>query len=63
MRGPSLQRPASEEEVAVLTKLYERHRAHYENNPKEAQAVLGVGFAAAPKDIVPAELAAWTSVA
>ena len=59
----ALQRPATSEEVAILTTLYERHRGHYESDPKEAQAVLGVGFAPAAKDLAPAELAAWTSVA
>ena len=59
----ALQRRASAEEVDILTKLYERHRAHYESSAKEAQAVLGIGFAPAAKDIAPAELAAWTSVA
>jgi hypothetical protein len=59
----ALQRPATAEEVAILTKLYEHHRAYYESNAKEAQALLGIGFAPAAEDIAPAELAAWTSVA
>ena len=59
----ALQRPANAEEVGILTKLYEQHRRHYEANAKEALAILGVGFAPAAKELVPAELAAWTSVA
>jgi hypothetical protein len=59
----ALQRQASEEEIGILTKLYEKHRGHYEANAKDAQAVLGVGYARAAKEIAPAELAAWTSVA
>ncbi len=59
----ALQRDAGADEVAILTKLYEQHRTHYEANVKDAQAILGVGYASAAKDITPAELAAWTSVA
>src|SRR5207248_1109142 len=59
----ALQRDASAEEIGILTKLYEQHRTHYEANAKEAQALLGVGYAPAAKDIRPEELAAWTSVA
>ncbi len=59
----ALQRDASAAEVGILTKLYEKHRTHYEANAKDAQAILGVGYAPAAKDIAPAELAAWTSVA
>ncbi|MBM3993152.1 MAG: DUF1553 domain-containing protein [Planctomycetes bacterium] len=59
----ALQRQASAEEIAILTNLLEKHRAHYEANPKNAQAIVSVGYAAAPKDIRPEELAAWTSVA
>ena len=59
----SLQRQATADEVGILTRLYEQHRDQYEANPKEAQAILGVGFTSAAKEIAPAELAAWTSVA
>jgi hypothetical protein len=58
----ALQRPASNAEIDVLTKLYEKHRTHYEANPKDAQAILGVGYAPASKNINAADLAAWTSV-
>jgi hypothetical protein len=59
----ALQRNASADEIGILTKLYEKHRTHYEANAKDAQAILGVGYAPASKEIAPVELAAWTSVA
>jgi hypothetical protein len=59
----ALQRDASAAEIGVLSKLYEGHHTHYKANVKDAQAVLGIGYAPASKDIAPAELAAWTSVA
>jgi hypothetical protein len=59
----ALQRDANGEEIGILTKLYENHRTHYEANAKAAEAVLGVGYAPAAKDLPAAELAAWTSVA
>jgi ribosomal protein S15P/S13E len=59
----ALQRQANAEELQVLTELYQKHRKHYEANPKDAQALLNIGFAPAAKDIRPDELAAWTSVA
>ena len=58
----ALQRDANAEEVGILAKLYQTHRTHYDANAKEAQAILGVGYAPAAKEIAPAELAAWTSV-
>ena len=59
----ALQRPASADEVKILSNLYDRHLKHYAANPKDAQALLGVGYAPATKELPPAELAAWTSVA
>ncbi|MBI3824274.1 MAG: DUF1553 domain-containing protein [Planctomycetes bacterium] len=59
----ALQRQATAAEIDILTKLVEKHRTHYEANPKEADALLGVGYRPAAKDIRPTELAAWTSVA
>ena len=43
---------------AVLAK----HRKEYAANPEDAKKVLGIGDAPMPKDMAPAELAAWTSV-
>src|SRR5262249_19709301 len=59
----ALQRDADATEMAILTKLHEKHRSHYDANPKDAHAILGVGFAPAAKDVSAPELAAWTSVA
>jgi hypothetical protein len=59
----ALQRDATTEEIGILASLYEQHRKHYEAHAKDAQAVLGVGYAPVSKDMVPAEVAAWTSVA
>jgi hypothetical protein len=59
----ALQRNADTSELAILTKLYDKHRAFYDANPKDAQALLGVGFTPAAKDMAASELAAWTSVA
>lgn len=58
-----LQRQASDAELQVLESLVQKHRKYYAANPKDAQALLGVGYAQAAKDIRPEELAAWTSVA
>src|SRR5439155_1160630 len=59
----ALQRDASAEEIEILSKLAEKHRTHYAANVKDAQAILGVGYAPAASEIPAAELAAWTSVA
>ena len=59
----TLQRPAQDAEVKILADLYAKHLAHYQANVKEAQALASVGYAPAPKDIPPGELAAWTSIA
>jgi hypothetical protein len=59
----ALQRDADAAEIGILSRLLESHRMHYQANPKEAQAILGVGYTPAAKDIAPAEVAAWTSVA
>jgi hypothetical protein len=55
---------APESEIAtVLGQLREKHLAHYQANPEAAQETALVGERPAPKDIEPADLAAWTSVA
>ncbi|MSQ95046.1 MAG: DUF1553 domain-containing protein [Gemmataceae bacterium] len=59
----ALQRQASIDEVQIVNRLYDKHRKHYEANPKDAASLLSVGYAQAAKDIQPEELAAWTSVA
>ena len=59
----SLGRPPSNEEVATLTTLYERHSKEYTQDPNAVQHLISVGQRTPPKDIAAVELAAWTSVA
>ncbi len=56
-------RPATPGEVELLTKLHSKHLAEYTTDKALAAAVLTNGESAAPADLDPAELAAWTSVA
>lgn len=58
----ALGRDADAEEAALLSDLYERHRADYDANPESAEAFLGVGMHPVPEEMDQAELAAWTSV-
>lgn len=58
----ALQRDASPEEIGILTNLAQKHMEHFATHPKEAQAILGVGYTPATRDLPAAELAAWTSV-
>lgn len=59
----ALQRAPREDEVQVATALLEKHKTQYAHDTQAAGAFLKVGFAPAPPDVAPAELAAWTSVA
>jgi hypothetical protein len=59
----ALQRAPREDEVQVATALLEKHKAQYAQDAQAAGAILKVGFAPAPQDLAPAELAAWISVA
>jgi hypothetical protein len=59
----ALQRAPREDEVQVATALLEKHKTQYAQDAQAAEAILKVGLAAAPQDLAPAELAAWTSVA
>ncbi|MGL6096155.1 MAG: DUF1553 domain-containing protein, partial [Fimbriiglobus sp.] len=59
----TLQRPPRPAEMKVLVALVEKHRAEYAAAPAEAAKVLKVGFAPPPKDVPPADLAAWTNAA
>jgi hypothetical protein len=59
----ALARAPREDEVQTVTKLLEKHQAHYTQDAQAATALLKVGFAPAPATMNPAELAAWTSVA
>ncbi len=58
----ALQRQANKAEAKVLSNLYEQHRKHYDAHAKEAQALLGIGYTPAGKELAIAELAAWASV-
>ncbi|MDB5299200.1 MAG: Planctomycete cytochrome [Phycisphaerales bacterium] len=46
----------------MLSELLEKHEKEYSQEKADAQKLLGVGDAPAPKDADAAELAAWTSV-
>ena len=59
----AVSRKPSDAEVKVLSALYAKHFAEYAANKDAAAKVLATGSRPATKDIDPAELAAWTSVA
>jgi hypothetical protein len=50
-------------EARLLAELYEKHRKQYASDEKAARALIEVGQSKPPGDILPAELAACTSVA
>jgi hypothetical protein len=50
------------EEVQVLLSVLQKHRTEYAENPTDAEKLLKVGDAPAPKGMDAAELAAWTNV-
>lgn len=58
-----LARPATNEQIATLTKLYESELAHYRGAEKEALKLATELLGALPKDLNAAEAAAWTVVA
>ena len=59
----AVSRRATDAEVDVLLRLYQKHRKEYAADSAAAQKVLGVGEKPMPKDIDAIDLAAWTSVA
>jgi hypothetical protein len=59
----ALSRDVRKQEMAELTKIYERHLTDYRGNVEDAKRLIAVGASATPGDLDPAELAAWTSVA
>jgi mono/diheme cytochrome c family protein len=59
----ALSRSIKPEETKILTELYRKHHDEYTKDAKQAQQLVSVGQRPVPKDIEPAELAAWTSVA
>jgi len=58
----ALTRAPSAGETTLLVKLYEQERARFEAMPEATQAFLDVGKRPADEALLPAELAAWTSV-
>lgn len=62
MRTATAREP-SEEEVAVLLGLLSAARAYYQDNPAEAEKLLGVGIAPRDQTLDPAEHAAWAEAA
>jgi hypothetical protein len=58
-----LTRAPAGDELKLLEDLLAKQRENYKADPKAAQALLAVGQSPAPKDVDPAELAAWTAVA
>jgi uncharacterized protein DUF1553/uncharacterized protein DUF1549/cytochrome c len=59
----ALSRNPKPEEAAILTDLLTHHRDEFAKNVDGAKKLLAIGDSALPKDVTPAELAAWTSVA
>lgn len=56
-------RAPTPEELALLSKLFEDHKQSFTDDTAGRGNLLNVGYAAAPKDANPTELAAYTSVA
>ncbi len=59
----TLARSPDPREAAVLERLQAEHARAYAADPAAAQALLSTGQRPSPTDLVPEELAAWTSVA
>jgi hypothetical protein len=59
----ALSREIQEAESSILANLYEKHLNEYRADKPAALKFLAVGQKPMPKDMDPAELAAWTSVA
>ena len=61
--GLCLVRPPRDEQVAQLVSLYDDELAHYRQDAKAAELLATDPLGPLPKDMDPAELAAWTVVA
>lgn len=59
----ALNRKPEPREVEILLGVLNDHRKDYAADPQAAQAAIQVGIHKPPKDLAPAELAAWTSIA
>jgi len=49
--------------MSTVRALLDKHLAEYRQDTQAAESLLKVGLLPAPKDVDPAELAAWTNVA
>jgi hypothetical protein len=58
----ALARPPKDRERDSLLKFLDAQRREFADKPEDTAKLLKVGLAPAPKDVPPAELAAWTSV-
>ncbi len=58
-----LARSATDEETAILLRLYQQHHQQYQADPTSASALLEIGERPIAEDCDLVELAAWTSVA
>jgi hypothetical protein len=59
----TLARPPREAELQLLGELFHAHQTQFQQDPEEAEQLLGVGQLAVPEGVDRAALAAWTSVA
>lgn len=59
----AVSRPATAEEVSVVTGLLEKHRQELKKDIDSTKKFLGIGLAPLPANVEATELAAWTSVA
>ena len=59
----ALSRAPRADEMSTVRALLDKHLAEYRQDTQAAESLLKVGLLPAPKDVDPAELAAWTNVA
>jgi hypothetical protein len=59
----TLARPPEKAELKVLQQTYQEQRANFTKHDKDADALLAIGESSRPKDLPPADLAAFTAVA
>ena len=59
----ALSRAPRPDEMSTARALLDKHLAEYRRDAQAADSLLKVGLSTAPKDVDPAELAAWTNVA
>jgi hypothetical protein len=56
-------RVPTDREMAVLTRMWEQQRLHYQQQPQKIDALLSIGESPADKSFDPLELASWTMLA